>query len=314
MLDNEVLQWLFEGDPAIRWQAMRDLQDRPEGEWAPVRALIPEEGWGARLVAAMTPEGSWPEVDWCRPVWTLTTLIDLGFPAGHPAVSRAAHAYLAPRLNDPRIWDEVVLFKRTSLFRDVDLCHVGFDLRIGAYFGGDPAALKRLGEILLDLQMPDGGWNCRSQRLPKTRHSSFHTTFNVLEGLSLAAKMGILGAKTFREVEERAMEFVLQHVLYRSDRTGEIIKESFTRLTYPWYYHYTILRGLDYLRRTPEIFDPRLADPMAWLESRRGPEGRWPVEKPISGKVPFAMERMNGDSRWNTLRALRVMKGRQSVM
>jgi hypothetical protein len=143
---------------------------------------------------------------------------------------------------------------------------------------------------------------------PNRRHSSFHTTFNVLENLRIAAQRGIVPTDAFSEAEARAAEFMLSHRLYRSDRTGEVISDRFTHLTYPWHWHYTVLRGLDYLRLTPAISDERLADPIELLRERRKPNGRWPLQKRIPGTLLVEMERPGTESRWNTLRALRVLR------
>lgn len=157
------------------------------------------------------------------------------------------------------------------------------------------------------VQMPDGGWNCRKRNYPQTHHSSFHTTFNILEGLSAAAEVGIVSKTAFPQSEARALEFMLAHRMYRSDKTGAIIEERFTYLTFPSRWHYTLLRGLDYMRACSEISDARLKDPIALLESRRGANGHWPVDKRIPGTTHFDMERPGSESRWNTLRALRVL-------
>jgi len=122
---------------------------------------------------------------------------------------------------------------------------------------------------------------------------------------------GVASTSRFREYEIKALEVMLAHRMYRLDRTGEIIDERFTYLTFPSHWHYTVLRALDYLRKCPEIGDPRLDDPIALLNSRRGSEGRWPVEKRIPGTTLFDMEKPGGESRWNTLRTLRVLERRQ---
>ncbi len=147
---------------------------------------------------------------------------------------------------------------------------------------------------------------------PSTKHGSFHTTFDVLESLRIGAGRGIVAQDAFRASESRAIEFMLSHRLYRSDRTGEVISERFTHLTYPWHWHYTVLRGLDYLRLTPAISDERLADPIDMLRARRKPNGRWPLQKRIPGTLLVEMEKPGQDSRWNTLRALRILRLRDS--
>jgi hypothetical protein len=124
----------------------------------------------------------------------------------------------------------------------------------------------------------------------------------------LAAEHGAVDDDAFRDAEARALEFMLAHRLYRSDRTGEVVSERFTQLTYPWHWHYTVLRGLDYLRLTPAIGDERAADALELLRSQRTPNGRWPLQKRIPGTLLVELEKPGGESRWNTLRALRILR------
>jgi hypothetical protein len=191
----------------------------------------------------------------------------------------------------------------------VDLCHLGFWLRIGSTFTPTDYRLRRVAECLLQTQMSDGGWNCNVRKKP-TVHSSFHTTFNVLEGLRAAASAAVVAEPAFAVAEERALEFMLQHQMYRSDKTGKVINERFLKLTNPSYWHYTVLRGLDYMRETTAIRDHRLTDPISWLSSRQKPDGRWCTEFRVPGETYFDMERPGSRSRWSTLRALRVLKAR----
>jgi hypothetical protein len=158
--------------------------------------------------------------------------------------------------------------------------------------------------------MPDGGWNCRRER--GATHSSVHTTLNVLDGVREALGQGIEGIapRKLREAEERAIEFLLIHRLYKSHRTGAVMDADFTKFSFPTRWHFDVLRGLDYLRSTRAISDPRLADAIELLESRRRRDGKWPVQNKHAGKVHFDMEVGREPSRWNTLRALRCLKAR----
>jgi hypothetical protein len=305
---ESVIDWLMEGDPVIRWQTLRDLCGQPEDAWQAERRQTVQTGWGVRFLECLRPDGTWPTGRWTDTVWTLLTLIDCGIPPNHPPVRDAAERFLERNLTPERAVNENWLLTR------MDLCHLGFWLRIGAYFLGNDVRLASVAQTVLGVQMPDGGWNCRKRNYPQTHHSSFHTTFNVLEGLSLAVEAGVVSAGVFRQREARALEFMLAHRMYRSDRTGAIVDERFTHLTFPSHWHYTVLRGLDYLRERREIGDTRLDDPIALLVSRRSGKGRWPVEKRIPGTTLFDMETMGGDSRWNTLRMLRVLQCRQTAL
>ncbi len=304
---DETIAWLLEGDPAIRWQVMRDLLDEPQKVWEEERARTLTEGWVAEMLSRRDARDEWPAGRWTASTWTLLLLIALGVPerepAGRPAIERLLDRFMTPG----KEVDGSFLLER------VDLCHLAFWLGLATYYmGTDDARLAPLAEAILSAQFDDGGWNCHMRNHPHRTHSSFHTTFNVLENVRIAAEHGVVPQKAFRAAEARAAELLLAHRLYRSDRTGEVISERFTQLTYPWHWHYTHLRGLDYLRRTPEIGDERLDDPIELLQSQRKPNGRWPLQKRIPGTPLVEMEKPGGDSRWNTLRALRVLRSQNA--
>jgi hypothetical protein len=283
---------------------MRDLLDAPADEWQAERARTVDAGWVAQLLARQGRDGEWPAGRWTASTWTLLLLVACGVPEGHPAAGAPLERLLGRFMPAGERTDPAFLLKR------VDLCHLGFWLGLGAYFLADDERLRPLGEAVLAAQFDDGGWNCHMRNYPDRRHSSFHTTFNVLENLRLAATHGALDERAFLEVEARAVEFMLAHRMYRSDKNGRVISERFTHLTYPWHWHYTVLRGLDYLRLTPAIGDERLDDAVGLLRARRKPNGRWPLEKRIPGTLLVEMEKPGGESRWNTLRALRVLRRR----
>jgi hypothetical protein len=230
--------------------------------------------------------------------------LDCGIPSHLERLRRAANFQISHLLPPDRPVEHKLLTHR------LDLCHVGFWLRFGSAFMPEDQRLPPMVEVIFELQMADGGWNCRIRNYPDTVHSSFHTTFNVLEGLRQAAAVGVVAQERFTAAEDRALEFMLAHRLYKSDKTGAVVDERMTHLTYPSHWHYTFLRGLDYIRTTRHIADPRLEDALQLLAGRQKANGRWPVEKRIPGNTFFDMEKPGSDSRWNTLRALRVLKAR----
>jgi hypothetical protein len=302
--DGAAVAWLLAGDPVIRWQVMRDLLDEPPDVWEAERRRTLETGWVAELLSRQGRNGEWPKGRWTDSVWTLLLLVACGLPEGHSSARAPVERLLDRFMRPGEAVDRAFLLKR------VDLCHLGFWLGLGAHVLGDDPRLPGLGEAVLSAQYEDGGWNCQMRNYPERRHSSFNTTFNVLENVRIAAAHGVIGERAFREAEARAVEFMLAHRMYRSDKTGDVVAERFMHLTYPWHWHYKVLRGLDYLRLTPAIHDARLDDPIQLLFDQRRPNGRWPLQKRIPGTVLVEMERPGGDSRWNTLRALRVLRRR----
>ena len=242
------LSWLLEGDPAIRWQVLCDLLDSPAAEWQAERERTLSEGWGARLLSLQDPDGRWGggiySPKWTSTTYTLLNLISIGIPPEHAGARRGAQLVIGELLGGMR--DERFDQKLAQL----DRCIVGMVLRIAVYFGISGERVEAVVNNLLDERMPDGGWNCRRHNRPRPHHSSFHTTFNVLEGLRLYLESGAAyRSAEVQAAETGALELLLEHRLFRSDKTREIIQPKFTLLSYPHYWHYDVLRGLAYFAR-----------------------------------------------------------------
>jgi hypothetical protein len=161
--------------------------------------------------------------------------------------------------------------------------------------------------------MPDGAWNCRKDRKPRPKHSSFHTTLNVLDGVrdTIELRPGSY-QNDLIQAEQSALELLWQHKLFRSDKTNRIINSKFLLFSYPHYWHYDVLRGLSYLARANAPRDPRTQEAIDLLQKKRNADGTWPVQNRYTGKVYFNMEKIDAPSRWNTLRALRILRWWQS--
>lgn len=304
--NDALISWLLAGDPAIAWQTRRDLLDAPVSVWQPLRDRTLTEGWGARLLALQDGDGGWGggvySPKWVSTTYTLLTLCDLGLPAGRPATERGARHALTG------LFGEVADPTFPTRLLACDRCIVGMALRIACTFVPDDPRVEPIVENLLAEQMPDGGWNCRRHRRPHPTHSSFHTTLNVLEGIRAYQESGAAAhRRDLAQAEESALELLLQHRLYRSDKTGAVIREEWTRPVFPYRWHYDILRGLAYCARVGAPRDQRFADAVGLLEQRRQADGSWLRGKAYSGRVFFTMEPA-GPSRWNTLRALRVLR------
>lgn len=303
---NNVIDWLMEGDPSIRWQTMRDLQDKKPAQYKREQQRITEEGWGLRLLSCRASDGTWGggiyTPKWTSTNYTLLVLRDMGLPRNHAAAAESAGILLDRQLESSRgegFADKLARF---------DLCITGMYLALMVYFGVRDERIDALVEQTIHEQMADGGWNC-ARRRHRSHHSSLHTTINILDGLADYAEYG--GKKASALVAEpmrRAQEFMLQHRLFRSDKTGEVIKGAFTQFSFPPRWHYDVLRALDYFRRVNALRDERLSDAMGLLLSKRKTDGRWLLENHHAGKEFFKLEKPGQPSRWNTLRALRVLR------
>ena len=308
------IDWLLDSDPAIRWQTLRDLADAPPDRVAAERARVTTEGWGARLLALEGDDGQWeggalfPARDgqplpwtreegqpWSATAYSLVQLMDFG---ADPADERIRRAIALVQANARWEHEGQPFFEG-----EVEACINGMVVALGAYFGVDVDAVVAR---LVDEQLEDGGWNCEVE-IGSVR-SSFHSTIRVLEGLA-GHEHATGGTPAATAARRRAEAYLLERRLLRRLSTGEIVDPDYLLLAYPTRWHYDVLRGLEYFRATGERPDPRMDEALAVLRSKEQADGTWLLERVWKGATPFAVDDGVGKpSRWNTLRALRVLR------
>ena len=309
-----VLDWLLASDPAIRWQVLRDLADAPPDVVTAERARVATEGWGARLLALQGEDGQWEggalfparwfEIDrdkrpegqpWTATAYSLVALHDFGVDPHDGRVRRA----VAQVLEHCR-WEHA---GQPFFSGEVEPCINGMVVTLGAYFEQDVDGVvaRLVGE-----QLDDGGWNCEVEN--GSVRSSFHTTIRVLEGL-LGHERATGGSADSIAARRGGEEYLLERQLFRRRSTGEVVDPAWLQFSFPTRWHYDVLRGLEYFRAAGDPADTRAEEAIELLRSKQQPDGTWLLENTHPGAVHFALEDGDGrPSRWNTLRALRVLR------
>jgi hypothetical protein len=303
MKENEQIKWLLEGDVSIQYQVHRDLLD---SEQPRLRERISRQVWGAQFLAARGHNGHWGR-SYYQPKWISThyTLLDLRNLDISPDIE-AINETLSMIFREEKGSDGGINPHVAVVASDV--CVSGMVLNYAAYFGVSEHDLRSVVDFILTQRMGDGGFNCFSNTAGAV-HSSLHTTISTIEGILEYKRNGYrYRLNELLAAEEDAREFILQHRLFKSDKTGKIIKKSMTMLSYPSRWKYDILRALDYFRLADVDYDSRMEDAISILMKKRKRDKTWPLQAKHPGKTHFDMEETGRSSRWNTLRALRVLK------
>ncbi len=298
---EQLVAWLLQGDPAIRWQVLRDLEAAPPEVVARERARVATEGWGARVLALQDPDGRWAGAlyspKWTSTHYTLMLLHWLGLPRGNERALAGCRV----------LWDAAARDAGGLTFGHGNTtpegCITAMLVLLASSFGLEDDRVDASVEWLLRNQLADGGWNCRSIRDGST-HGSFHTSISTLDAFRayLAAGRPIDVRPAMRAGEE----FFLAHRLYRSHSTGGIANPAFTKFPFPPQWHFDVVRGLEHFRAVDSPRDPRLADAVEVVRDARRTDGRWSGHRRYSGREWFALEPA-GPSRWATLRARAVL-------
>ncbi len=303
---KNLLAWLTAGDVSVQYQVHRDLLGSNARTISALQERIQLEGWGSRFLRKQKRNGHWG-TSFYQPKWTSThyTLLDLktiGLPPTNEAAQKSAWLVL-----DRPCGAHGGINLAQSLL-DSDVCVNGMALSYCSWFLPKDRRLLVIVDYLLDVQMPDGGWNCLYLN-PNTTHSSLHSTLSVLEGLLEFRRT----RQRYRRheiivAEKKAILFLLKHNLYQSHRTGKTIDERMLKLSFPCRWRYDILRCLDYLRDADSPYDPRMDSALQIIANKRRADGSWAIQEKHKGNVHFDMEKTGSPSRWNTLRCLRVLK------
>lgn len=306
---KETISWLLDSDPSIRWQVMQDLLDSPAEDVAAERAKVATEGWGEQLLSMQGADGSWSGVAWNRgwnsTMHVLMLLRDMGLDPESDQARRAI-ALVREQVKWPS-WEGYI--GKPFFQGETEPCINGQVGAAGAYFKQD---VQLIVEGLLSEQLPDGGWNCEAEN--GSTRSSFNTTICVLEAL-LEYNLSFGPNPKVTEARSRGQEYMLERHLMRRLSTGEVIeqdrkgKSSWSRFAFPTWWHYDVLRGLEYMRRAGAAPDERISEAVALVASKRGNDGRWLLDTQYPGQIPVEVDDGEGKpSKWNTLRALRVLK------
>ena len=293
------MDWLLDSDPSIRWQLLRDPAERKR---------IATEGWGAQLLGLRGEDGFWAGGALFPANWKFDRNEGQPWTATEPTLTLLRLMGIDPDTETVR--DTIAKVRNNCRWEhagepffagETEPCINGRAVALGAYFGEnvDGIVTRLVGE-----QLEDGGWNCEAEN--GSVRSSFDTTINVLEGLLLYERAG--GAVDVAEARRRGDEYLLERKLFRRKSTGEVVKPSYLEFSFPNYWHYDVLRGLDYFREADGRPDPRMDEAIELVRSKRRPDSTWLLENTHRGKVHFQLEDGDGrPSRWNTLRAQRVL-------
>ena len=301
-MDEKIICWLLDGDVSVQYQVNRDLLNT---ELPALRKRISKEGWGAQFLSYRNKNGHWGrgfyQPKWISSHYTLLDLKNLGIDLDNEPIRKTIGLILRDRKGS----DGGVNPGKTV--KNSDVCVNGMFLNYACYFKIPVMSIESIIDFLISLQMGDGGFNCNLNQGGAV-HSSLHSTISVLEGLHEYTVNGYRYRLTeLTPIVEEAKEFILQHKLFRSDRTNQVIDKRMLMISYPSRWRYDILRALDYFQSTGDEYDERMQDALDVLVKKRRKDGTWPVQAKHPGQIHFDMEQSGKPSRWNTLRALRVL-------
>ena len=303
MMDDKLLNWLLDSDPSIQYQVYRDLLDDDKPE---LQARIKTSGWGAEYLENRNSDGHWG-LKFYQPKWTSShyTLLEMRNLCMPQDCVQAVESVRMIASNEKGADGGI---NPSGTISKSDVCLNGMFLDYACWFGIEESLLESIVDFILIQQMPDGGFNCRSNRSGAV-HSSLHSSLSVCEGIACYRKNGYgYRLKEMEAAEKDSSEFILRHRLFLSDRSGEIINMKFLSLSHPGRWYYDILRALDYFAYAGFDFDARMSPAVNVLVEKRTAEGWWKLGARHKGAVFFDYEKSNAPSRWNTLRALRVLK------
>jgi hypothetical protein len=302
---DSIVEWLLQGDPSIRWQVHSDLLNSDKKIVTAERKKVATEGWGAKLLECQDEAGTWAKAlyspKWTSTTYTLLLLRRLGLDPDNKQAQKGCNILLEEGFSK----DGGINYWKNYANRS-ETCVTGMTLSILAYFNIKDQRLAEIADHLLHAQMDDGGWNCR--RPYGATHSSFHTTLIVLEGFREYLQKFELYRQDVQLARDRAIEFLLQHRLYKSHRTGRIVKPQMIQFCFPPRWKYDVMTVLDYLRSENIPKDERMQDAVDLIISKRKKNGKWLLPSPHSGKIFFELEKAGEPSRMNTLRGLRILR------
>jgi len=338
ILNESPINWLFEEtDPSIRYFVLRDIFDKRENDFQVMTAKLAISGSRIvkRILQKMKPQGYWEEpTDPYNPkykssYWQIMTLSQLGMDRSDERVEKACEYIFqfqheeggfSSHSTETALREYTLLLEKGKMPPSNEWVQSKiFEHQYSCLTGNIVAALSRIGyvndlrvnralEWLVKIQNEDGGWLCPYWKAHvRDKHSCFYGTIGPLEAFS-EVKKEYWNKKIKRSVEKGA-EFLLMHHLFKADHHNyEVINQSWLKFSFPWFYGYNILRGLDILTKLGHLDDKRLNDALEILLKKRQKDGKWILENAPIGRMQVNIEAKGRSSKWITLIALRILK------
>jgi hypothetical protein len=300
---KKILNWLLEGDVSIQYQVHRDLLGSEKNK---LQQQIEKTGWGAKFLSKRKSNGHWGkkfyQSKWTSSHYTLLDLRNLCILPNNNLIKESIELILKNEKGP----DGGIL--PIGMDQQCDVCLNGMFLNYACYFKTEEKKLQSIIDFILNQRMSDGGFNCMFNRFG-AKHSSLHSTLSILEGITEYENNGFkYRLDELLKAKQSSIEFILTHKLYISDRTGEIINKDFLKLSFPGRWRYDILRALDYFQYSRQALDRRMEPAVEVLLKKRNKNSTWNLQANHPGQFHLHMEQVGKPSRWNTLRALRVLK------
>ena len=301
---RNVIQWLLDGDPSIRWQVMRDLLGMDEIAVEEERRKVESVGWGARLLSHQDTSGRWGgqlySGKWVSTTYTLLLLRQMGLEPSNLQAQRGCRELLEGGFRS----QGGISFARTVDVIDNGV--TGMVLSLLAYFGYPDERLDVMAEYLINQQLSDGRW----EPVPDNQQIryAFDTTILILEGLHEYERKQPHCTSQVIEAQRKGREFLQKHKIFKSIPEDVELDKQITQFSFPPRWHYDVLVALDYFQACQAEKDERLREAITLLIEKHNPDATWDLQNRHAGKTFFEMEQAGKPSRWNTLRALRVLK------
>jgi hypothetical protein len=338
-LKESLIDWLLEKtNPSVQYFTLRDILDKNENHSQVVDAkkAIPKSQVVDKILQQQKPSGYWEGPDnpyhpkYKSSYWAIMTLGQLGIDRTDERVRKSCEYIFQFQLDEggfsshtqetaSKEYDWLLEKQKKLPSRDEWTKSLVFEHQYSCLTGNMVAALIRLGyaddptvkkalEWLVKIQNKDGGWLCPYWKAHvKDKHGCFYGTICPLEAFSEAKKEDL--TKEMKETIEKGAEFLLMHRLFKADHHNyKVINQSWLKLSFPWFYGYNILRGLDVLTKLGYAKDERLNDAVEILLKKRQDNGTWILEGAPIGRMQTNIEAKGKPSKWITLIALRVLK------
>lgn len=291
-MDPYVESLLDSPDPSLRYRARRLLGVLGADEARRLQQEIAGTPNIRRLLRGRQPDGTirhGNEYHAYRKFqgahWTLASLAELGHPPAQPDLLPLAdqvHQWLtSPRhLSEPST--QIIRGQPDRVRRCAS--QEGLAIWYLHELGLADERVDGLAARLVDLQWPDGGWNC--DKNPAARISSVQETLLPLRGLArhLRSRARAPGAQASVDQAsvDRAAEFLLRRRLLWRRHDGAPISPRWGRdprlIQWPFRW-YDVLSALTVMAEIDRVDDPRCADALTLLAAKRLPGGGFPAEE-----------------------------------
>ena len=323
-LKKDSTEWLLEPDnPSVTYLTLTEILGKPENNSQVKKSKIDimKKGPVPKILAKQNDEGYWGIAEdfymrskYKGTVWSLIILAELGADGRDERIKKTCEFLLKISQDyESGGFSHRGNFNSGGNHNDIIPCLSGNMVWTMIRFGylNDLRVQKAINWLIKHQRYDDGiaqapeGWPYRYEKCwgTHTCHMGIVKTLKALAEIPPNKR-----SKSVNNTIENSVNYLFKHHLYKkSHDLSQVGHQDWIKFGFPRLWQTDALEMLEILINL-DYYDKRMQDAVDLIVNKQNNEGKWNMERTFNGRFQTSIEPKGKPSKWNTLKALKVLK------